>query len=446
MEPAKGCESVIEAMPEVIEAVPSACYVILGATEPNCLAREGDAYRAGLEGQVAALDLGQSVRFIDRFVGRVELGNWLEAADVIVTPYPNSTERSRPRFPMRWRRASRSSPPLMHTRWRCSPQKSAGWFRQAPRKRWPTQLSSSCATRRFEPPWDSGPTSAVGAWSGGRSVASTGAFRQGRARGCLNAPFACPTTHRGRSLSRSTHPITPNGVESGTLAASTVSGETQPVAPTGPMGPGSKCRDGTMTTSIAVSDTLQQRLPSARHMGAGPLSRSRRQRRPNPSRPARSDLASVDALRSNRLSFNNLGLSADLLATVAREGYTEPTPVQSAAIPFILDGRDVLAAAQTGTGKTAAFVLPILERLRNTANAGFSPARHPVRVLILTPTRELAVQIAEAVKTYGRSSALRSAVVYGGTRIDPEIKLLWRGVEILVATLAACSITSGSAP
>jgi ATP-dependent RNA helicase RhlE len=134
------------------------------------------------------------------------------------------------------------------------------------------------------------------------------------------------------------------------------------------------------------------------------------------------------------LTFDNLGLSADLLATVAREGYTEPTPVQSAAIPLILAGRDVLAAAQTGTGKTAAFVLPILERLRGTANAGFSPARHPVRVLILTPTRELAVQISEAVKTYGRSSALRSAVVYGGTRIDPEIKLLWKGVEILVAT------------
>ena len=134
------------------------------------------------------------------------------------------------------------------------------------------------------------------------------------------------------------------------------------------------------------------------------------------------------------MTFDNLGLSADLLATVAREGYTEPTPVQSAAIPFILAGRDVLAAAQTGTGKTAAFVLPILERLRGTANAGFSPARHPVSVLILTPTRELAVQVSEAVKTYGRSSALRSAVVYGGTRIDPEIKTLWKGVEILVAT------------
>jgi ATP-dependent RNA helicase RhlE len=134
------------------------------------------------------------------------------------------------------------------------------------------------------------------------------------------------------------------------------------------------------------------------------------------------------------LTFDNLGLSADLLATVAREGYTEPTPVQSAAIPFILSGRDVLAAAQTGTGKTAAFVLPALERLRGHANSGFSPARHPVRVLILTPTRELAVQVADAVKTYSRGSSLRSAVVYGGTRIDPEIKLLWKGVEILVAT------------
>ena len=134
------------------------------------------------------------------------------------------------------------------------------------------------------------------------------------------------------------------------------------------------------------------------------------------------------------MTFEELGLSADLLATVAREGYTEPTPVQSAAIPLIMAGRDVLAAAQTGTGKTAAFVLPALERLRGHANDGFSPARHPVRLLILTPTRELAVQVADAVKTYGRGIPLRSTVVYGGTRIDPEIKILWRGVEILVAT------------
>ena len=134
------------------------------------------------------------------------------------------------------------------------------------------------------------------------------------------------------------------------------------------------------------------------------------------------------------MTFDNLGLSADLLATVAREGYTIPTPVQSQAIPLILAGRDVLAAAQTGTGKTAAFVLPILETLRQRANTGFSPARHPVRVLILAPTRELACQVADMVKTYNRGGGLRSSVVYGGTRIDPEIKILWSGVEILVAT------------
>ncbi len=134
------------------------------------------------------------------------------------------------------------------------------------------------------------------------------------------------------------------------------------------------------------------------------------------------------------MSFDDLGLSADLLRTVAGEGYTEPTPVQSAAIPFVLAGNDVLAAAQTGTGKTAAFVLPILERLRSQANSSTSPARHPVRALILTPTRELAVQVADSVKTYGKTVPLRSTVVYGGTRIDPEIRTLWNGVEILVAT------------
>jgi glycosyltransferase involved in cell wall biosynthesis len=89
LEPGKGCESVIDAMPAVIEAVPTACYVIVGATEPNHLATNGETYRASLEAQVAARDLGQHVRFVDRFVGRVELGNWLEAADVITTPYPD---------------------------------------------------------------------------------------------------------------------------------------------------------------------------------------------------------------------------------------------------------------------------------------------------------------------------------------------------------------------
>ncbi len=134
------------------------------------------------------------------------------------------------------------------------------------------------------------------------------------------------------------------------------------------------------------------------------------------------------------MTFETLGLSADLLQTVAEEGYTEPTPVQERSIPLILEGRDVLAAAQTGTGKTAAFTLPILDRLRHHANTSFSPARHPVRCLILVPTRELAMQVDESVRTYGRSVPLRSTVVYGGIPMDPQIKALRDGVEILVAT------------
>jgi len=134
------------------------------------------------------------------------------------------------------------------------------------------------------------------------------------------------------------------------------------------------------------------------------------------------------------LTFDTLGLSADLVKIVAEEGYTEPTPVQAAAIPHVLAGHDVLAAAQTGTGKTAAFVLPILDRLRKHANTSFSPARHPVRVLILVPTRELAMQVDESVHTYGRSVPLRPAVVYGGIPIEPQIKELRGGIEILVAT------------
>ena len=134
------------------------------------------------------------------------------------------------------------------------------------------------------------------------------------------------------------------------------------------------------------------------------------------------------------MTFDSLGLSADLLQTVKEEGYIIPTPVQAEAIPLVLAGRDVLAAAQTGTGKTAAFTLPILDRLRHHANTSFSPARHPVRVLILVPTRELAMQVDESVRTYGRSVPLRSTVVYGGIPMDPQIKALRGGIEILVAT------------
>jgi len=134
------------------------------------------------------------------------------------------------------------------------------------------------------------------------------------------------------------------------------------------------------------------------------------------------------------LTFDTLGLSADLLTTVAEEGYHTPTPVQAGAIPLVLEGRDLLAAAQTGTGKTAAFVLPILDRMRQHANTSFSPARHPVRVLILVPTRELAMQVDASVRTYGRTVPLRSTVVYGGIPIEPQIKALRAGIEILVAT------------
>jgi ATP-dependent RNA helicase RhlE len=134
------------------------------------------------------------------------------------------------------------------------------------------------------------------------------------------------------------------------------------------------------------------------------------------------------------MSFDTLGLSADLVRTVDEEGYEQPTPVQANAIPLVLEGRDVLAAAQTGTGKTAAFTLPILDRLRAHANTSFSPARHPVRALILVPTRELAMQVDESVRTYGRTVPLRSTVVYGGMPMEPQIKALRGGVEILVAT------------
>jgi len=132
------------------------------------------------------------------------------------------------------------------------------------------------------------------------------------------------------------------------------------------------------------------------------------------------------------LTFESLGLTADLLQTVADEGYTEPTPVQAAAIPFVLEGRDVLAAAQTGTGKTAAFTLPILDRLRTLANDSFSPARHPVRALILVPTRELAMQVDASVRTYGRTVPLRSAVVYA-----PSSQLRLTALSILTQQFRA---------
>jgi ATP-dependent RNA helicase RhlE len=108
--------------------------------------------------------------------------------------------------------------------------------------------------------------------------------------------------------------------------------------------------------------------------------------------------------------------------------------VQAQAIPLVLAGRDLMAGAQTGTGKTAAFALPILQRLSPQASTSASPARHPVRVLVLTPTRELAIQVEESFREYGKHLPLRSAVVYGGADMNAQIAQLRRGVEILVAT------------
>ena len=133
-------------------------------------------------------------------------------------------------------------------------------------------------------------------------------------------------------------------------------------------------------------------------------------------------------------SFAELGLAPDLLRAVTESGYTTPTPIQAQAIPVVLAGKDVMGGAQTGTGKTAAFALPILQKLMPLSNASPSPARHPVRALILTPTRELAVQVEESFRTYGKHTNLRSTVVYGGVDIKQQLPIVRRGVEILVAT------------
>lgn len=130
------------------------------------------------------------------------------------------------------------------------------------------------------------------------------------------------------------------------------------------------------------------------------------------------------------MTFDELGLAAPLLRAVAEKGYTEPSPIQAAAIPVVLSGRDLMAAAQTGTGKTAGFTLPILQLL----HASQSEQPHRIRVLVITPTRELAAQILESVETYGKHLSFTSAVVFGGVKINPQITQLRRGVDILVAT------------
>ncbi len=134
------------------------------------------------------------------------------------------------------------------------------------------------------------------------------------------------------------------------------------------------------------------------------------------------------------IRFQDFGLSADILRALTDQGYVHPTPIQAQAIPIVLQGRDVMGAAQTGTGKTAGFSLPIIQLLLAQASTSASPARHPVRALILTPTRELADQVADNVKAYSRYTPLRSTVVFGGMDMAPQTAALRSGVEIVIAT------------
>ncbi len=136
----------------------------------------------------------------------------------------------------------------------------------------------------------------------------------------------------------------------------------------------------------------------------------------------------------SQVLFEDLGLHADILRALSEEGYSNPTPIQAQAIPIALSGQDLMGAAQTGTGKTAGFCLPILQNLLPHSNYSASPARHPVRALVLTPTRELADQIFDNVRRYAKYTALRSTVVFGGVDIVQQHQQLRQGVEILIAT------------
>src|SRR5512141_562129 len=136
----------------------------------------------------------------------------------------------------------------------------------------------------------------------------------------------------------------------------------------------------------------------------------------------------------NTVSFADLKLAPQILKALTDSGYTTPTPIQAQAIPLVLEGGDLMGGAQTGTGKTAAFALPMLQKLLPFASSSTSPAKHPVRALILVPTRELAIQVEESVRAYAKHTNLRSLVVFGGVDIKTQTPHLKNGVEILVAT------------
>ncbi|HET8870508.1 MAG TPA: DEAD/DEAH box helicase, partial [Aquabacterium sp.] len=143
---------------------------------------------------------------------------------------------------------------------------------------------------------------------------------------------------------------------------------------------------------------------------------------------------STEAAAPAPARFDTLPLDPKLLRAIDVQGYATMTPIQAKAIPVVLSGRDVMGAAQTGTGKTAAFSIPLLQKMLKHENASMSPARHPVRAVVLAPTRELADQVANNVKAYAKQTNLRVAVVFGGMDMKPQTAELKAGVEVLIAT------------
>jgi len=141
-----------------------------------------------------------------------------------------------------------------------------------------------------------------------------------------------------------------------------------------------------------------------------------------------------DAGGAPTVRFADFGLAPEIQRALSDQGYVHPTPIQAQAIPVVLAGRDVMGAAQTGTGKTAAFAVPLLQKMLKHENASMSPARHPVRALVLAPTRELADQVANSIKTYSKHTKLRATVVFGGIDMKPQTLELKGGVEVLIAT------------
>jgi superfamily II DNA/RNA helicase len=142
----------------------------------------------------------------------------------------------------------------------------------------------------------------------------------------------------------------------------------------------------------------------------------------------------TDSSESTPITFAQFQFSSLILRAIEEQGYKNPTPIQLGAIPHALAGKDVMGAAQTGTGKTAAFILPIIERILPLASSSSSPAKHPIRALVLTPTRELSDQVAENAFKYSKYTPIKTAVVFGGVDIHPQIQQLRAGVEILIAT------------